>query len=116
AIFDLILTSRSLLLHWQTDELGKGLQIGIISVLLICVFTGGLAVWQHYIIRLLLSSFRTFPMRAPQFLHDATTRFLLRRVGGGYSFSHRLLLDYLADTETRATLSPNASSVQFPYP
>jgi len=34
------------------------------------------------------------------FLDDATVRVLLRRVGGGYSFNHRLLMDYLADRDT----------------
>jgi hypothetical protein len=52
---------------------------------------------RHYIIRLFLSRSRAFPGRAPRFLNDATARFLLRRVGGGYSFVHRQLLDHLAD-------------------
>ena len=79
--------------------LSYGLQLGICGALLICLLTGGLAVQRHYTIRLLLSRSHTFPWNAPQFLDDATARFLLRRVGGGYSFSHRLLLDHFADTE-----------------
>ncbi len=49
---------------------------------------------------LLLWRSRTFPLLVPQFLDDATARFLLRRVGGGYQFAHRLLLDHLADAPT----------------
>jgi hypothetical protein len=64
---------------------------------------GGLAVWRHSVIRFLLQRSRIFPGRAPQFLNDASARFLLRRVGGGYSFVHRLLLDHLASRETAAT-------------
>jgi len=30
------------------------------------------------------------------FLNDATSRLFLRRTGGGYIFSHRLLLEHLA--------------------
>jgi hypothetical protein len=51
---------------------------------------------------------RTFPGRAPQFLNDASARFLLRRVGGGYSFVHRLLLDHLASREAVAMLEQTA--------
>lgn len=63
--------------------------------------TGGFTIWRHSIIRLLLARSQTFPMDARRFLDDATARILLRRVGGGYSFVHRRLLDYfahLADT------------------
>jgi hypothetical protein len=48
------------------------------------------------VIRWLLARHRTFPFRAQAFLDDATTRILLRRVGGGYSFIHRRLQDYFA--------------------
>jgi hypothetical protein len=74
-----------------------GLFLGICGALLIYILTGGLAVWRHYVIRFLLWRAGIFPGQAPQFLDNATTRFLLRRVGGGYSFTHRLLLDHLAD-------------------
>jgi hypothetical protein len=70
------------------------LLIALFGGLLVCMGMGGLAVWRHYVIRLLLWRSHAFPGRAPRFLNDACTRFLLRRVGGGYSFMHRLLLDY----------------------
>ncbi len=65
--------------------------------LLAWVVSGGLAVLRHYVIRFLLARSHTFPWHAPRFLEEATARILLRRVGGGYSFPHRLLLDYFAD-------------------
>jgi hypothetical protein len=93
--------------------LSKGLSAGFLigpnGALLIGILTGGLAVWRHSIIRLLLFHSRTFPGRAPQFLNDSAARFLLRRVGGGYSFAHRLLLDHLANTGT----APKASVLPF---
>jgi len=49
------------------------------------------------LIRLLLARSHAFPWHAPQFLEEATARILLRRVGGGYSFPHYLLLDYFAN-------------------
>ena len=87
-------------LQWS-DVLSYWLNIGpmlaVCGGLLVCSARGGLAVLRHYVIRLLLARSRTFPWHAPRFLEEATTRILLRRVGGGYSFPHRLLLDYFAD-------------------
>jgi hypothetical protein len=80
------------------NTLSTVLILVISGALLIFLLTGGLAVLRHSIVRRLLWRSRAFPLLAPQFLDDATARFLLRRVGGGYSFVHRLLLDHLADT------------------
>lgn len=66
--------------------------------LLVWAAIGGLTTWKHYVIRLLLAVSHTFPWRAQAFFDDATAHILLRRVGGGYSFAHRRLLDYFADT------------------
>lgn len=64
---------------------------------------GGLgATMQHYTLRFWLWRTHYFPWKAVPFLEDATTRILLRRVGGGYSFVHRLILDYFADLEPPA--------------
>jgi serine/threonine protein kinase len=68
--------------------------------------SGGLTVLRHYVIRWLLARRHTFPWHAQAFLDDATTRILLRRVGGGYSFIHRRLQDYFADS------APDASPAQ----
>jgi serine/threonine protein kinase len=94
--------------------LNYGLVLGICGALLIALLTGGLAVLRHCTIRSLLSRSHTFPGRAPQFLDDSCARFLLRRVGGGYSFAHRLLLDHLADAATTPTTA--ASSLPLPHP
>jgi hypothetical protein len=83
--------------HGLSFGLGNGPQVGLFGGLLVCMSMGGLAVWRHYVIRFLLWRTHTFPRRAPQFLDDACARFLLRRVGGGYSFMHRLLLDYFVE-------------------
>jgi hypothetical protein len=52
---------------------------------------------QHYMLRFWLWHIDAFPWEAKAFLDDCITRILLRRVKGGYSFTHRLLLDYFAD-------------------
>ncbi len=38
-----------------------------------------------------------------RFLDYAAERILLRKVGGGYIFAHRLLLEYFASLDTTAT-------------
>lgn len=58
---------------------------------------------QHYTLRFWLWRTHTFPWKVQQFLDEAVACILLRRVGGGYSFVHRLLLDYLADLPTGPT-------------
>jgi hypothetical protein len=50
-------------------------------------------------------------------LEDATARILLRRVGGGYSFIHRLLLDYFVNVNAGTpSASPAAQRTQSPPP
>jgi hypothetical protein len=54
---------------------------------------------QHYTLRFWLRRSQVFPWRAVDFLEDARARHFLLRVGGGYRFAHRLLLDYFADLD-----------------
>lgn len=69
----------------------------ISGFLLIWAMSGGLTILHHYLIRALLAHAHTFPFRAQPFLDDATSRILLRRIGGSYAFFHRRLQDYFAD-------------------
>ena len=71
------------------------------------------AALRHYTLRFWLARTHAFPLNAVPFLVDATKRNLLRRVGGGYSFTHRLLLEYLADLDT-TTPSPSADTPPVP--
>jgi hypothetical protein len=95
---------------WLSYGLSIGLSYGLsnlwiwllTSMVVIWALSGGLTVLRHYVIRWLLARHRIFPWRAQAFLDDATTRILLRRVGGGYSFIHRRLQDYFAN----AAVSP----------
>jgi hypothetical protein len=73
--------------------------VGCCGGLLICAASGGLAVLRHAVLRFLLWHSRTFPWKTITFLDDATTRTLLQHVGGGYRFTHRLLLDFFADLD-----------------
>jgi hypothetical protein len=88
----------------------QGILVGMSGTVLICILTGGLATFRHYTIRSLLSRSHTFAGRASQFLDDSCARILLRRVGGGYSFIHRLLLDHLADAAKQSTAQTTTST------
>ncbi len=89
----------------QSHGLGSFWALFIASSILVCLITGGLAVWRHCVIRLLLRRAQSFPWNASQLLDECCDRVLLRRVGGGYSFVHRLLLDHLADMKIGTTPS-----------
>jgi hypothetical protein len=70
--------------------LGFGLVVG-----------GGAAVIKHYTLRFLLWRQGFIPRDYISFLDYAAERILLRKVGGGYIFVHRMLLEYFADLEER---------------
>jgi hypothetical protein len=57
---------------------------------------GGYAVLSHFALRLLLWRQRVMPWNYAAFLDAAAARVFLRKVGGGYIFIHRLLLEHLA--------------------
>ncbi len=99
-----------------TGNLLLGLFVGLLFALLVGVFsglgTGGLAYIQHIALKVLLWHSRSIPWNYPQFLDYAVERILLRKVGGGYIFIHRLLLDYFASLETPT--SKEASTLSMP--
>lgn len=112
-----------------SHRLGFGLQVGLSYGLssarsnswffffggwfIIWAATGGLTILRHYTLRLLLAGSHTFPLHTRRFLDDASARVLLRRVGGGYGFVHRRLLDYFADT---GSFSADASQTLLQIP
>jgi hypothetical protein len=80
--------------------------IGLIS--LINGLTGGLYGWfqkggsawlKHYVLRFLLWRNDYAPLNYIRFLDYAAERVFLRKVGGGYIFTHRLLMEYFATLE-----------------
>ncbi len=78
--------------------------VGLIAGMVVMwALSGGPTVLRHYVIRWLLARQQIFPFHAQVFLEDATSRILLRRVGGGYSFIHGRLQDYFAAVATPNT-------------
>jgi len=60
---------------------------------------GGLACIQHLVLRIMLWRNGSAPLNYVRFLDCAADRIFLRKVGGGYIFVHRLLLEYFASLE-----------------
>ncbi len=83
--------------------LGLGLVVGLMIGLMIGPMQyGGETVIKHYVLRWLLArqGMLPFPFRDRKlvaYLDGMAARLLLRRVGGGWMFIHRTLLEFLAD-------------------
>jgi hypothetical protein len=63
---------------------------------LTALWYGGMDVIQHYILRFILWETGNMTWNPVRFLEFAVDRIFLRRVGGGYIFIHRLLLEHFA--------------------
>jgi len=91
--------TRSEVSSMLRDGLYEGLGVGLSIGLLVGFLNGGFASLRHAILRLLLYWNKAIPWSYPHFLDHAAERILLRKVGGGYIFLHRLLLDYFANLQ-----------------
>jgi eukaryotic-like serine/threonine-protein kinase len=60
---------------------------------------GGFAYIKHYVLRFVLWRNDYVPWNYIRFLDYAAERVFLRKVGGGYIFTHRLLMEYFAMLE-----------------
>lgn len=76
-------------------ELGVGI-VGPFVAFFIGLKNGGAACLQHFTLRLLLWRNDFAPWRYVRFLDYAAERIFLRKVGGGYIFIHRMLLEHFA--------------------
>jgi hypothetical protein len=72
-----------------------GPSLGISAGLL----TGGLFSIKHFTLRVLVWGFGGGPLRYGVFLNESAARLLLYRVGGGYIFVHRMLLEYFVSLQ-----------------
>jgi eukaryotic-like serine/threonine-protein kinase len=90
--------------YTQPLRLKNGLLYGISDGLTIAILSwpisGGLTCIRHFILRILLWQAGCMPWNYPRFLDYAYERILLQKVGGGYSFIHKLLQEYFADLKS----------------
>lgn len=68
---------------------------GVVGVL----HYGGNASLRHFFLRLALLYHNRTPWNYARFLDWASDRLLLQKVGGGYIFTHRLLMEHFAELE-----------------
>jgi hypothetical protein len=66
-------------------------------VLYFALWGGGIAVIRHYALRFMLWRKRNMPWDYTRFLDYAADRIFLRKVGGGYIFIHRLMMEHFAN-------------------
>jgi hypothetical protein len=85
----------------QLTGRGEGLiyslNIGLSAGLIVGLNRGGSTVIKHYALRLILWLKGYTPFHFIKFLDHCAKLILLKKVGGGYIFIHRMLLDYFAD-------------------
>ncbi len=72
------------------------LNIAPLLVLIMMLYIGGVASLQHLVLRWLLRREGAMPWNYSRFLDFASERMLLQKVGGGYMFVHRFVLEYFA--------------------
>jgi MFS family permease len=77
-----------------SDGLLWCIPLGLIVTVVLFLLNGGYACLQHAVLRFILWCQGYIPWNYADFLDEAAERLLLRKVGGGYIFIHRLLLDY----------------------
>ena len=86
---------------WPILGTGFAIVLGMVFALQFAMIRGGIACIEHYLLRWRLWRLGSLPWQYVRFLDYATERILLRKVGGGYMFAHRLLLEYFAALPTR---------------
>jgi hypothetical protein len=83
------------------DEFAKLSNIALALVLFVSIFAtlsfGAVNVIQHYFLRFILYCKEYIPWNYTRFLDHAVSFIFLQKVGGGYIFIHRLLLEHFAD-------------------
>jgi hypothetical protein len=85
---------------WTSPHLSKQISamgFGLTLVIICALNRGGSAVIKHYALRLTLWLSGNTPFNFIKFLDHCAKLILLKKVGGGYIFIHRMLLDYFAD-------------------
>ena len=60
----------------------------------VAIYTGGDACVKHFLLRFLLWRAKRIPWNCTRFLDYSADHLVLRKVGAGYIFVHRLLLEY----------------------
>lgn len=74
--------------------------LGPLFVLLIALVSGSVSSIKHLSLRIMLCLLGDAPWNYAQFLDYSTERLLLQKVGNGYIFVHRMLLEHIAQEKS----------------
>ncbi|NEQ07475.1 MAG: NACHT domain-containing protein [Moorea sp. SIO4E2] len=100
-IFGLIFGLMGGLIFGLREGLREGLIVGLMGGLMggliVGLENGGLACIQHFSLRLVLYRNKYIPWNYARFLDYAADRIFLQKVGGGYIFIHRMLMEHFAE-------------------
>ncbi len=89
-------------------SVGLGFKIGIIGGVIGGMLHSIAPIIQHYIVRIYIVKKNLLPFQLTLFLNHCVDLILLRRVGDGYIFIHRLLMEYFADMYTTNKLKQSS--------
>ena len=78
------------------DGLIYGLLFGLAFGLIVGLLNGGATCIQHFNLRRILYRQGRIPWNYSRFLDYASERLLMKKVGGGYIFYHRMLMEHFA--------------------
>lgn len=84
--------------QWNPVLICLGLAVGLLGGLGANESSGVVCI-QHYTLRLMLYRKNYIPLDYVSFLDYASDRIFLQKVGGGYIFVHRMLLEHFASLE-----------------
>jgi eukaryotic-like serine/threonine-protein kinase len=84
-------------------SLSFGIGGGFVLILIGGLLYGGIACLQHFVLHSVLWHTQKIPWRYISFLDYCVDLIFLRRVGGGYIFVHRLLMEHFASLNTTQT-------------
>jgi hypothetical protein len=90
------------------------LEVGAVTGMAFGLGFGGVDLVSHYLLRGMLALRGDVPARVAALCDSAVQLVFLRRVGGGYIFIHRLVLEHFAAFARRATPSSSSSSAPPP--
>jgi hypothetical protein len=108
----LVLGMASGLISEVSTGLVRGLIAGPLFGLVAGLTKGGYAYAKHYTLRFVLWHNDYAPWNYIRFLDYAAERIFLLKVGGGYIFTHRLLMEYFASLEPTKQVGQGRAAVE----
>jgi MFS family permease len=89
------------MIYGLTLGLVTGLFYMIVGMLVGVLACGGLSCFRHFILRFLLYRLNYTPWNYARFLDNAANHLFMQKVGGGYIFVHRMLMEHFAKMELK---------------